>query len=247
MKFKMGDMKLTFRINYKTAWGQSLWISGSINELGNWDTPEAFPMTYIGNGEWETTFSTEEKEFEYKYFIKNADKSLLWEGSKNRCFFSSGHEIAEIRDFWRPQTDEDFPLYSKVFTDVLMAPVKKASPKKTAGNHSVIRFNLTAPRVPKNLQLSLVGNIPALGNWIKPTPMKNSSPALWSLEIDLKKAEFPLEYKYVLTNRKTNATEVWEEGDERSIFFVVWVIMIIFRKPTLFWFLMSMATILIYL
>ncbi|MCF8358151.1 MAG: 4-alpha-glucanotransferase [Prolixibacteraceae bacterium] len=213
-------MKLTFRINYKTAWGQSLWISGSTSEIGNWDTREAFPMLYIGNGEWETTFSTEEEEFEYKYFIKNADKSLLWEGGKNRCFASTGHKIVEIRDFWRPKADEDFPLFSKVFTGVLMAHTKNSTTKKMAGNHSVIRFNLSAPRVPKHLQVSLVGNIPSLGNWIKPVTMKKTGSTLWSLEVDLGKAKFPMGYKYVLTNRKTKETEVWEEGNERSIFFV---------------------------
>jgi 4-alpha-glucanotransferase len=220
MKFKMGAIKLTFHINYKTTWGQSLWLTGSIDELGEWDTQEAFPMTYNGNGEWETTFSAEEKSFGYKYFIKNADKSVLWEGGKNRHFNPTGHKIAEIRDYWRPQADEDTPLFSKVFTRVLMLPVKKASAKQNALTGSVIRFNLLAPRVPQDLLVSLVGNTPALGNWLVPIPMNNSNYPLWSLDVELNNVDFPLEYKYVLINRKTKKIEVWEEGDERSIFFI---------------------------
>ena len=66
-------MKVTFRINYKTVWGQSLWISGSSEALGNWSEKNAFPMNHVGNGEWEAalTFSSN-LTCEYKYFVRKA-------------------------------------------------------------------------------------------------------------------------------------------------------------------------------
>ena len=37
-------MKLTLRINYRTKWGESIWLCGSIKALGNWEPEHAFPM-----------------------------------------------------------------------------------------------------------------------------------------------------------------------------------------------------------
>jgi hypothetical protein len=34
-------MKILFRINYVTEWGQDMWISGSNEVLGNWDESKA--------------------------------------------------------------------------------------------------------------------------------------------------------------------------------------------------------------
>ena len=39
-------MKLLFRIGYNTAWGESLYLLGSVKELGEWNESKALKMTY---------------------------------------------------------------------------------------------------------------------------------------------------------------------------------------------------------
>ncbi len=40
-------MKLQFYLRFHTEYGQSLWISGNADELGNDDAAKALPMEYL--------------------------------------------------------------------------------------------------------------------------------------------------------------------------------------------------------
>jgi 4-alpha-glucanotransferase len=213
-------MKLTMRINYRTKWGEGLWIGGAIKALGKWSTTEAYPMIYIGNGEWEAVLNFKHpKAFEYKYFLKS-DKKIFWESGTNRDFGIYEHDVVEIRDFWRPQIDPDSALFTKVFTDVLMKPAIRTSVRKTLLPDKCIQFQIRAPRVPIGKHLAITGNCEALGNWKKHIPMWNTMYPLWKLTIDFSNAKFPIEYKYLIVDNKTGRVEQWEEGNERSIFYI---------------------------
>jgi 4-alpha-glucanotransferase len=214
-------MKITFRINYKTEWGQGVWISGSVKALGNWDTKGAFPMSYIGNGEWEATITFKSsKEFEYKYFVKNPNNLLLWEGGKNRNFNITGFTTVEIRDLWRLQIDEESVLFSKVFTDVLFRRKKKIRTKENNSGKNVLRFSIAVPRVNPDQVVGIIGNNKKLGLWTKPVLMNDSKFPLWTLDIDLESFHYPVEYKYVIADKKTGKIVNWEDGIERSIFYI---------------------------
>ena len=214
-------MKVTFRINYKTVWGQNLWMAGSSEALGGWNHKSAFPLTHIGNGEWEAilTFNSKD-EFEYKYFIVNEDGSVFWEGSDNRKFGPYSSKSIEIRDFWRPQIDDESALFSKVFANVLFSRNGKAKILKKAKSNNVIRFSLRAPRVAPTQTMAIVGNSPALGDWNKPVLMSDSSFPCWCAEFDLSEISFPIEYKYVIVDNKSGKTDIWEDGEERKIFYI---------------------------
>jgi len=214
-------MKITFRINYETEWGQGVWISGSVKALGNWDSKNAFPMTYNGNGEWEATISFKSsKEFEYKYFVKNQNNTLIWEGGKNRAFNVTDFSAAEIRDFWRQQIDEESSLYSKVFTDVLFRRDTNEKEKISISGKNILRFSIPAPRINRDQVVGVVGNSKNLGLWTKPVLMNDSDFPLWEIDINLEGFHFPIEYKYVIANKNTGKIECWEDGNERSIFYI---------------------------
>ncbi|HNW52161.1 MAG TPA: 4-alpha-glucanotransferase [Prolixibacteraceae bacterium] len=210
-------MKITFRINYKTEWGQGVWIAGSVKALGSWDIQNAIPMLYVGNGEWEATISFKSvKNFEYKYLIKNGDYSLFWEGGKNRNFDPEEFTSAEIRDFWRLQINDESVLFSSVFTGVLFK--RDQSEVKNGKNASaLLRFTIPAPRVAPDQVMGIIGNNKKLGLWDKPLIMDDSNYPNWTLDIDTEEVHFPIEYKYVIVDRKTGAIKIWEEGKERSV------------------------------
>ena len=45
-------MKITFEIYYHTRWGESLFLSGDIDELGANEENRAVMMDYQGDGLW---------------------------------------------------------------------------------------------------------------------------------------------------------------------------------------------------
>lgn len=212
-------MKVTFRINYHTQWGEQLFLSGSEVSLGNWDERKAFPMYYNGEGEWEAVINISEGlSFEYKYFIQKDKNWISWEGGNNRIFSETSDEI-EIRDNWHPQIDRNSALYSKVFSEVLMSHSVNAKANSTRA-FKRIQFNLRAPRVPKGKSIGIIGNSEVLGNWKAPQLMLPLANSIWNCNINMTKVTFPLEYKYVIVDDKTGKIDYWEEGNERNIFFL---------------------------
>lgn len=214
-------MKVTFRINYHTHWGDSLWIIGSVKPLGNWEVVDAFPMYHNGNGEWEATVNFDDQEdFEYKYLVKSNENQPIWEGDKNRSFKTGDFKQIEIRDFWRPQADVDSALFTQVFTQVLMPPpVNKLRVPKKAYTKS-IQFKLKISRIPKGMTLGIIGNQKSLGDWQKPVLMNASDYPIWQTSIPLDQVKFPVNYKYVLVDIENGSIEHWEDGNERNIFYV---------------------------
>ncbi|MEI9912493.1 MAG: carbohydrate-binding module family 20 domain-containing protein [Bacteroidota bacterium] len=71
-------MKLQFYIRFYTEFGQSLWISGNIDELGNDDTANALLMEYLDHEFWNARVEINKKGLpkngiRYKYFLKTKE------------------------------------------------------------------------------------------------------------------------------------------------------------------------------
>ena len=80
-------MKTLFRLRYDSHWGEELFLTGNISELGNWNTEKAVPMEYSGPGIWsafvETRRATSLPDTEYKYFVRE-NGQIRWEDGPNR-------------------------------------------------------------------------------------------------------------------------------------------------------------------
>lgn len=213
--------KITFRINFHTRWGESLFISGSHNELGQWNAVEALPMYHNGDGEWEASIVLNTNTvFDYKYLVKNGEQSSHWEGGKNRRFENGSHNLVEIRDQWRPQADPDSAFQTQVFTKVLMPPPVSELKISLKDYKRQVQFCLRETRIPKGKTVAIIGSNKALGDWKKPVLMSPSESPLWKVNISLHQFKFPIYYKYVLVDIRTGKIENWEDGDERILFYV---------------------------
>ena len=75
--------KLSFRVKFETKFGQSLFIIGSIEELGQWDPSKAVPMA-TSKDIYPTWKITKEftcplgMEISYKYLVKEGN-NIYWE------------------------------------------------------------------------------------------------------------------------------------------------------------------------
>ena len=216
-------MKLSFKIDYQTLWGQVLYIAGSANEFGEWNPLHALPMTTHVFGEWETEcLFPDSKKLEYKYLIKDDTGNFIWEGGKNRVL-DLGENIPEevrCRDFWRASNEADVALSSSAFTNVLLS-------RKTAGSCDTsyfpfprtLKIQIHVPRVNPDCCVGILGDQPMLGNWMEQDILLlgDSQFPLWSINIDADKLKFPFQFKYVIYNLEKKRIDIWEQGSNRMI------------------------------
>ncbi len=68
-------MKIIFEIYYHTRWGESLFLSGDIDELGANEENRAVMMDYQGDGLWKYTMElpASAKKFHYEYLVKSGE------------------------------------------------------------------------------------------------------------------------------------------------------------------------------
>ena len=216
-------MKLTFKIDYRTLWGQVLYVAGSVAGLGEWDPARALPMTTHVFGEWETECQfSEGKKLEYKYLLKDESGNFIWEGGKNRLL-DMGESVPDevrCRDFWRAAHESDVALASSAFTKVLLS--RKIDEEKRAPGPEfprTLRIQIHVPRVNPDCVVGILGDQPLLGNWMEQDTllMKDSEFPLWSVDIDADKLRFPLQFKYVIYNLIRKQIVIWEQGSNRMI------------------------------
>ena len=108
-------MKLNFYIRYYTRFGESLSISGNINELGNEALPAAIPMQYLNHDFWTVSIHTAERKgkLRYSYVLNTEDGRQLKDLGKGRVIDLdlSDTEELDIIDHWNnPGTAENVYL-----------------------------------------------------------------------------------------------------------------------------------------
>jgi 4-alpha-glucanotransferase len=214
----MSHMNTNFHIQYKTNWGESLFVCGNDQALGNWNPDKAIPMQYIGNSFWQAEVELgPSQSYQYKYFLRNHDGQLIWEGGENRAFETNGKYGLFLYDKWQAYVDPDRVLLSKVFTEVIFKPLKILTIRRPARASRILRLRIEAPRVGPGFGLAITGSAKALGNWKKPVFLSNLNYPFWQLELDVDKLEYPLNYKYVIVRLKDGEITSWETGPNRLI------------------------------
>ena len=213
-------MKITFKVNYHTRWGQNVYISGSSEELGKNNTKEAYPLQYITDGNWEVEleFSNKTSRIDYKYLIKNgSEEDIIWEWGTPREIDLSGIKSNEIvmEDAWRPQSDIENPLLSQAFVDNLFKR-KKVSKNKNIPIANC-KLQLVAPRIGQDQVFCIVGSCRSLGGWNPENAliMQNTNFPVWHADFKLEDDERDFEYKYAIYDQKEKKLIEWESGDNR--------------------------------
>jgi hypothetical protein len=75
----------TFHVTAPTVWGQDIFVTGDIPELGGWDPARAVPLSAAAYPIWSAGVSLPPNTpMEFKYIRINADKSVVWEAGSNR-------------------------------------------------------------------------------------------------------------------------------------------------------------------
>lgn len=220
-------MTLSLACYCPTQWGQNLYITGSIKELGNWDTNQAVALNCIAPDKWRKELNLSAKSlqgFSYKYFLKDENSgAVIWEQGANHEFKKVAPRFKQmhINDIWTFKSVQQ-AWKTMAFTNAIfkrdVANVKRyVLPTKA---ESVLEFKINAPRVTKNQTLAIVGSIKALGVWdeTKALHLNASEFPVWKVALNASKLPQVIEYKYVIIDNKTKKIVTWEAGGNRFAF-----------------------------
>ena len=212
-------MTLTFQINYRAQWGESLCIVESEPSVLGWTEQSPLALTCQGSDFWTVSIPLSDfvESLTYKYALRRTDGSLCYEDGDERHLVlrhaATGRMV--VRDFWQ-RDDYEKAFRSTAFQKALFL---RQNPRKLRENAvGNIYFTLDAPQVLPTQGVAIVGNIPELGAWDidNKVPMTDSLFPKWETVIKVKEEQV-IEYKYVIYELSSGNVVDIEWGENRQI------------------------------
>jgi len=217
-------MKLTFKLHYNTTLGQLLYLSGSVDELGEWKPESAIPMYSVGKGFWEISLdcSPSVDRLEYKYFMQDTSGNLHWEWGSNHFIDIKKYRqpTIEIADKWKDPSPAEKAFYTSSFSQVIMKPGQNKAPVNWIEKDKILQFRISVPRINENYKVCMIGNQEVLGNWNQAQPLLmecGDDFPVWTVQVDAENLKFPLYYKYGIWDLQNGKLATVEEGFDREL------------------------------
>ena len=212
------SMKLTLNIDYRTNWGESVYVTGDIPALGNGDYAKAPVLTVKGNSDWSITLDIPDsvKEFTYHYFVRNEEGAVKDEWGHYNKFHIGNAPAAIVYDRWQDQPF-DKPYYSSAITDCICGRAYRNSPVVPCTG--AITFGVSAPMVSHDRMVAIAGEGEALGNWnpAKAVRMSDAEFPLWKANVPAAGISAGTQYKFLLLEKETGKVVAWEGGENRRM------------------------------
>ena len=210
-------MKITFNIDYRTNWGESLYLVGNIKELGGDIGDNALKMEFNGIRSWSVTIELPDDltEITYYYFVKHENGYIKKEwGNPHRFLISKKVTSCEVYDSWQDMPN-DKPFYSSAFIDGISSRAKTKD--AVSGTPGSIIISVSAPLVKPDEYIAISGDNDVLGNWdvSKALPLNDHDFPEWTVSLDIKKLKLPFNYKFLTIKKKNNEVVAWENSDNR--------------------------------
>jgi len=209
-------MKISFKIDYYTRWGQNVYICGSIPELGTWDESNALLMSFHGNSKWYGEIEIYDIDsIDYYYFIKDGENISHREWGDNHNILLNITKNYRINDNWQNKPKQQY-LYTSAFSDSFFFHEQNTDIKYY---NKTILLDINCPYVGKNQELILCGETDIFGNWdtqkaLRINVVKSNR---WILSIDAEKINLPIAYKLAITDKESKCVVHWEYGENRRL------------------------------
>lgn len=210
-------MNITFQINYRTVYGQTLCVIETKPSILGWTEAHPLQLQCQGTDFWTVSLPVSDfaGDIEYKYAIRLQDGGYLYEaGEPRHLTLQTKDKKLVIRDFWQAE-DYEKSFYTTAFLQSLFRRQHPAAPHKAQGN---VRFAIDAPQVLPTQGVAVIGNIPELGNWCasEMLPLSDATFPIWKGDI-IAKEDQVIEYKYVIYDLHSGAIIDMEWGENRCI------------------------------
>lgn len=212
-------MKLIFNVDYRTNWGESLFLTGSTDNLGCNDETLAIPMKLEGEQRWtaEVDIPDSVRQFSYSYLVKAENGETKHEWGPAHTFEQAGDvHRATIVDRWQDQP-WDKPYYSSAFIDCIMHRNNREKPVVAAPG--MLTLTVGAPMIHPDQVVAVSGACEELGHWdtSKALRMSDAEFPLWKVNIPLSGLNGKIEYKFLILNKNTGDVVAWEGRDNRVL------------------------------
>ncbi|MBQ0034649.1 MAG: 4-alpha-glucanotransferase [Bacteroidales bacterium] len=210
-------MNLTFQINYRAEWGQTICIVETKESVLGWTEANPLCLNCQGADFWNITLPVTDfaGEVTYKYALRLADGRFIYEAGLDRHFtLRAADKHVVVRDFWQVN-DYEKAFYSTAFQHALFRRIKQAKPKAPKGK---VRFSIDLPQILPTQGVAIIGNIPELGAWDvnEKLVLSDAEFPVWRGDIDVKNADV-IEYKYLIYDLHSGAVVDLEYGENRYI------------------------------
>lgn len=210
-------MTITFSINYRAEWGQTLCIISDDALLG-WTEQTPLCLNCHGSDFWTVTIPVTDfvEDLTYRYAIRLQNSGYIYEAGRMRhTILPTTEKQIVIHDFWQVQ-DYETVFYSSVFMNALFRRDKHDY--STCQKNNNIRFTIDLPQILPTQGVAIVGNIAELGFWNtdNKVAMSDEHFPLWQTDIQFNN-NTDIEYKYVIYDLKTGRVVDMEWGENRSV------------------------------
>ncbi|MBP6230867.1 MAG: 4-alpha-glucanotransferase, partial [Paludibacteraceae bacterium] len=216
-------MKIHFKLNYFTQWGQNIAIMGSIPELANNDSKKALYMNFEWKEDWMLDIEVKRDvpfELTYKYVLKDTNGLDVLEWGDDRTILIDPRKDEDVYcyDSWNPAGAIENVFMTSPFQDVLFKENHIPVPLHTPAKYTHI-FKVKAPTLKKGEVVCMVGDSKELGNWVsdKALVMSNEDKPWWVAKVNLgsTKAE-SINYKYGIYDIEDQSFKYFEYGADRQ-------------------------------
>ncbi|MBL7747756.1 MAG: 4-alpha-glucanotransferase, partial [Chitinophagaceae bacterium] len=214
-------MKIQFYLRFHTRFGQSLLVSGNIDELGNNHPEQALAMNYLNDEFWHVSIDIKRKELTkdltYKYILKNEDGEMIFEWGNDRSVDIPSKETHELllSDTWNHAGEYENVFFSAPFKKVLLQS-HHGKAKLVADKEFTHVFKVKAPLLDKQEVVCLTGSGERFDNWNEANPvLLKKEGDWWVAKLDLSNENFPVAYKYGIYNTKDMVFTGYESGNNR--------------------------------
>ena len=216
-------MIITFRLNYRTRPGQSLWLKYStilVEPELRFD--QVVPLRWLNELQWEVSIELHgvtRLQLEYHYQLRQDFNEVLldeWHQPRVTSVEAATVDCLLLLDSWCSAGTQDYAFETQALRAVLPARGPFEELKAVAGaNH---RFRLRMAALPPGQVPCLIGSVREIGDWdvAAAIPLQETAANFWQLNLYLP-ADWQLEYKYGLFDLASNSAVSLELGDNRSL------------------------------
>ncbi len=112
-------MKIEFYLRVRTRYGQAVFVSGNLDQLGNNEAAKAFPLQYLNDEFWYGAIEVDPAEtgsLHYRYIFTTENGETIVEGERHRTidFRKNASDILLI-DSWNDESFVENSFYTAPF------------------------------------------------------------------------------------------------------------------------------------
>ena len=217
-------MILHFYLKYSTQFGQTLFVSGNTPVLGNDDTANPVPLTYLNDQLWHGSVEIKDTDLVdsicYKYILVGENGEQVMEFGNDRIIELNKAKTTKIvlSDTWNYAGEFENAFFTAPFTDVLLKQEHTIPAQKKTARSYTHEFRVKAPVLQPHELICISGTSDVLHEWDKENVLLlTKKDNWWTIQLDLSKVTFPILYKYGIYNSKNNSFTAFEEGSNRTL------------------------------